>query len=327
MGNALAEIRARLAAAEKNKTFTSDNSFFPFWNGKNDSTSAVRFLPDGDPTNTFFWVEKLQIKLPFNGIKGGESKPITVSVPCVEMFPKSEYPTGCPILSQVRAWYKDPSMKETANKYWKKPSYLMQGFVRENAVADDKVPENPIRKFSLNKQLFNLVKSGLMDVDMENIPSDYEKGSDFRIVKTLKGQYADYGTSSYSRKETALTQAELDAIEKYKLSNLAELLGKKPTDIDLKVIVEMFEASVDGEEYDPERWGKYYRPSGMKFDKTDETTSDTSSTVVSEQNTAHTVTSRQEVAPSQTATSPEVAVSRPTAADILAKIKARGQAK
>lgn len=327
MGNALAEIRARLAAAEKTKTFTSDNAFFPFWNGKPDSTSTVRFLPDGDTTNPFFWVEKLQIKLPFLGIKGGDSKPVTVSVPCVEMFPKAEYPQGCPILAQVRAWYKDPSMKETANKYWKKPSYLMQGFVRENAVPDDKAPENPIRKFSLNKQLINLVKAGLRDVDMENIPSDYEKGTDFRIAKTQKSQYADYGTSSYARRESALTQTELDAIEQYKLSNLSELLGKKPTDIDLKVIVEMFEASVDGEEYDPERWGKFYRPSGMKFDKGDESTVSTSLTEQLPAAKVSEVTHEEATSSSPVKTVAAPASNRPSAEDILAKIKARGQAK
>jgi hypothetical protein len=31
----------------------------------------------------------------------------------------------------------------------------------------------------------------------------------------------------------------------------------------MKVIKEMFEASVDGEAYDAERWGQYYRAAGM----------------------------------------------------------------
>jgi hypothetical protein len=279
MGNpnsTLAAIRARLAQAEQKKGQNFDNSFFPFWNAKNDSTSELRFLPDGNQDNTYFWVEKLQIKLPFNGIKGGDTKPVTVSVPCVEMFGRELYPQGCPILSEVRAWYKeakasgeskDGPLTQKANTYWKKPQYIMQGFVRKNAVAEDTTPENPIRKFSLNKQLFNLVKAGLMDAEMINLPCDYENGSDFRITKTSKGQYADYGTSSYARRESALTQAELDAIEKHGLSNLSDFLGKKPTAEELVIIREMFEASVDGEAYDQERWGNFYRPAGVKADK------------------------------------------------------------
>jgi len=31
----------------------------------------------------------------------------------------------------------------------------------------------------------------------------------------------------------------------------------------LKVMKEMFEASVDGEPYDMERWGQYFKPAGM----------------------------------------------------------------
>ena len=40
-------------------------------------------------------------------------------------------------------------------------------------------------------------------------------------------------------------------------------MPKKPTDVELKVIKEMFEASVDGQPYDNERWGQYFRPAGL----------------------------------------------------------------
>ena len=248
---------------------------------KSGSQSVVRFLPDLNSSNPFFWVLKYQIKLPFNGIKNGDTKLIFVNVPCCDKSRdkdgntrtpfKDEEPNdfaqGCPILNEVRGWYKekDATSTELANKYWKKPTYILQGFVRENGVPDDKAPENPIRKFNLNKQLFNLVKAGLLDKDMENIPSDYKNGTDFKILSTTIGQYADYGTSSYSRKESALTQAELDAIEKYGLVDLSDYLGKKPTPEDMEIIKEMFEASVNGEPYDVERWGKYYRPGNLKI--------------------------------------------------------------
>ena len=37
----------------------------------------------------------------------------------------------------------------------------------------------------------------------------------------------------------------------------------KPGDVELKVMQEMFEASVDGEAFDMDRWGQYFRPAGM----------------------------------------------------------------
>ena len=54
----LAEIRARLQAAESKQGGQStggDNSIFPHWNIPENSTTRVRFLPDGDDKNMFFW--------------------------------------------------------------------------------------------------------------------------------------------------------------------------------------------------------------------------------------------------------------------------------
>jgi hypothetical protein len=90
------------------------------------------------------------------------------------------------------------------------------------------------------------------------------RGLDFRIAKTSKGGYADYSTSKWSRKESALTEAEQAAIEAHGLFDLSTFLPKKPTDVDLKIMKELFEASVDGQPYDTERWGQYFRPAGVQ---------------------------------------------------------------
>jgi hypothetical protein len=88
-------------------------------------------------------------------------------------------------------------------------------------------------------------------------------GVDFRISKTSKGGYADYSTSKWSRNERALSSEEQAAIEQFGLFDLKSFLPKKPGDVELKVIKEMFEASVDGEAYDMERWGQYFKPAGL----------------------------------------------------------------
>ena len=115
----LAEIRAKLLAQE-NKAETNSNqsrgsdAIYPFWNMDNDSTAVIRFLPDDDPTNVFFWRERQVIKMPFAGIVGGEQKPITIQVPCIEMWGDT-----CPVHAEIRPWFKDPSMEELGRKYWK----------------------------------------------------------------------------------------------------------------------------------------------------------------------------------------------------------------
>jgi hypothetical protein len=262
MAMTLAEIRAKLQSQDNRLSGNKqqgDNAIYAHWNIPENTTSRVRFLPDANDKNSFFWVERLMIKLPFAGVKGqSDSKPIVVQVPCVEM-----YGDACPVLAEVRTWFKDPAMEEMGRKYWKKKSYLFQGFVRDNPIGDDKTPENPIRRFVISPQIFNLIKNALMDPEMENLPTDYMAGLDFSVKKTSKGGYADYSTSTWSRKESALTAVEAAAIEQYGLHNLSDFLPKRPTDADLKVIKEMFEASVDGQPYDPDRWANYYKPYGL----------------------------------------------------------------
>lgn len=270
MATSLAEIRAKLQAQENraqgNTQSNFDNVVYPHWNIPEGSSAKIRFYPDGNSKNDYFWVERLMIKLPFAGIKGqSDSKPVIVQVPCMEMYKDANgKPESCPILAEVRGWFKDPSLEEMGRKYWKKKSYLFQGSVRENPLTDDKTPTNPVRRFVISPQIFNIVKAALMDPELENMPTDYQSGLDFVVTKTSKGGYADYSTSKWSRKETALTPQEAEAIEEFGLYNLSDFLPKKPTDVELNVIKEMFEASVDGQPYDPDRWSQYYKPSGLQ---------------------------------------------------------------
>jgi hypothetical protein len=271
----LAEIRAKLKAAESkgsgdNRT-GGDNSIYPFWNLKEGGESTLRFLPDGNTDNTFFWVERAMIKLPFAGIKGeSESKQITVQVPCVEM-----YGDTCPILSEVRAWFKDPALEDMGRKYWKKRSYIFQGFVTEDGLKEEQKSENPIRRFIIGPQIFTSIRAALVDPELEDLPTDFVHGLDYRMKKGSKGGYADYSTSSWARRERPLNDEENAAIKQHGLFNLSDFLPKKPGEVELKVMKEMFEASVDGEPYDMERWGQYFKPAGMS-----QNTGDPNKTVV-----------------------------------------------
>ncbi len=261
----LAEIRAKLQEAQsKSGGSTSsggDNAIYPHWNMQEGKEAVVRFLPDGNTNNTFFWVERAMIKLPFAGVKGEtDSRQVQVQVPCVEMYNDGSV---CPILSEVRGWFKDKSLEDMGRKYWKKRSYIFQGFVVEDPLKEDAQPENPIRRFIIGPQIYQIIRAALMDSEIEELPTDTLRGLDFRIAKTSKGGFADYSTSKWSRRERSLSDAEQAAIEKFGLFNLNDFLPKKPTDVELKVMKEMFEASVNGDAYDMDRWGQYFKPAGM----------------------------------------------------------------
>ncbi|MBR20406.1 MAG: hypothetical protein CMA64_09740 [Euryarchaeota archaeon] len=332
----LAEIRARLQAQETRQSGSNtggDNAIFPHWNIQENESTTLRFLPDGDSSNTFFWAERQMIRLPFQGIKGQvDSKPVTVQVPCMEMWE----PVGsCPILSEVRPWFKDSSLEDMGRKYWKKRSYVFQGFVRENPLTEDSTPENPIRRFIMGPQLFNIIKASLMDPEMEELPTDSTAGLDFRVTKTTKGGYADYSTSKWARKESPLSEAEQSAIDKHGLYTLNDFLPKKPSEAELNIIKQMFEESVDGKPYDTEKYGAYYRPAGVSAPQgTTTTTATTSPAPAVEQPVVATTTETVAPAPTPTAepiqtepapAQPVESTSAKRADDILAMIRDRQQ--
>lgn len=261
----LAEIRQKLQESQNkapgNSSGGGDNAIYPHWNMQEGKEALLRFLPDGNSDNTFFWVERAMIKLPFAGIKGeADSRQVQVQVPCVEMYNDGSV---CPILSEVRGWFKDKSLEEMGRKYWKKRSYIFQGFVAEDPLKEESTPENPIRRFIIGPQIYQIIRSALMDPELDELPTDDVKGLDFRIAKTSKGGYADYSTSKWSRRERSWSPEERAAVDQFGLFDLSSFLPKKPADVELKVMKEMFEASVDGEAYDLERWGQYFKPAGM----------------------------------------------------------------
>lgn len=274
MALSIAEIRAKLAAQDKkaegaqNGGFSNEpNAFLAHWNIPEGVPLNLRILPDGNPSNDFFWKERDMINLTFTGIKGGEQKPVKVVVPCNEMWGPIN---SCPVLKEVREWYKskDQAVLDQAQKYWKKKSYLMQVFIAPDscAVEGDVPPENPIRRIMLNKVLFTKIKSILMNVKIPHLPTDFDHGRDFAIVKGKNGGgFAEYDSSQWDMYERPLNEMERAAIAQYGLFDLNEFMPKQPTDAELNAISEMFQASVNGEQYDPARWGQFYRPAGLQI--------------------------------------------------------------
>jgi len=265
MSKTLEEIRKKLQALEVRKgpagSGNKDKTVYPQWNIPEGTSAILRFLPDANPDNTFFWAEKQMIKLTFPGIKGhDENKEVEVQVPCIEMW---DGKNTCPILNEVRPWWKDDSLKTIASKYWVKRTYYMQGFVKQDPSNETDTPENPIRKFIITPQIYTIIKAALMDPELTYSPVDYTNGLDFIVAKTSKGGFADYSTSKWARKESSLTEEMMDAINQYGLVDLSTYLPKKPTPEQLAGMFEMFQASLDGELYDPARWAQFYKPYGL----------------------------------------------------------------
>jgi len=324
----LAELRAKLQAQDQrqNSARETDNAIYAFWNIPNDTTATLRFLPDGDESNTFFWQERQMIRIVFPGVKGqDEARSVTVNVPCIEMWGDT-----CPVHAEIRPWFKDPTLEDVARKYWKKRSYIFQGFVVNNPLDGDVAPENPIRRFVINPSIYKIIKAALMDPEMEYLPTDYVNGTDFRLTKTQKGQYADYSTSNWARRERGLEDDELEAVNSNGLFTLSDYLPKRPSADSVAAIYEMFQASVDGELYDPDKWSDFYRPFGVQAASTEKVESKTVSDGLGTGTVTKVTTSddvpgfEKEEKAAATTESPE---SKSNADEILSMIRSRAKAK
>lgn len=237
---------------------TGDNASYPFWNAKDDETVVLRFLPDGDDSNPFFWRHRQIIKLPFAGIVGETGEPVEVQVPCIKMFDNK---ATCPITAKMNVlWKGSTSDQNIARIYKRHHSYIYQGFVISSPFTEENVPENPIRRFVINKTIHDFIEKSIMDADMENVPVDYELGSEFKISKMRKpGEKFSSYMSAWRPKTTSLTDEQLIAIEQFGLFNLGEFLGRQPDSDELAAQEAMLADSRAGKPFDKASYGQWYR--------------------------------------------------------------------
>jgi hypothetical protein len=265
----ISALRAKLQASAqkgdnstKSKGSGGDNASFPFWDIPVGQSATVRFLPDADPTNDYFWVKREVIKLPFSGVIGGDyptDKDVTVTVPCIDMFGMK-----CPIVAATKHLWDKEETKDLARVYYKKRSWIFQGLVVNSPLNEENAPENPIRRFVINKSVYDKVYDALLDPDLDDMPTDYDGGLDFIIKKTQKGQWADYTTSAFSRKARSLSETERSAIDTHGLFDLKEALGAVPSADAIEALKAMLKDSMDGLPYDMESFGQYFRPYGAR---------------------------------------------------------------
>lgn len=311
-------LKDEKSKGNSNKTAKAD-VVYKHWDIPVGSEATLRFLPDGDTTNDFFWQTKLTINLPFDGQVGGDypsENPVTVTVPCVEMFGKV-----CPIISATRPWWKQGAEKEAlARQYYKKKSYIFQGFVVKSPFEETAAPENPIRRFAISSSIYEIIYKGIMNPEFDDMPNDFTGGRDFKVAKTTKGEFASYSTSSWAFRTRALNENELIAIDQHGLFNLREQLGVEPDADGIDMIKQMFLDSVAGKPFDFDSYGSLYRAYGPRNeDGIDNTTR--ASTSAAKPATRVAATPATTVADTDEDTSN--AAAKPSTNDILARIRAR----
>ena len=170
-------------------------------------SAIVRFVPDLDEGNPLgFITENLTHSLWINGKKK--------VIPCLSMYGES-----CPCCELSRKYY-DEGNADLGKKYWRKKDYIGSCIVVNSPFEDD-YNDHRVRLISIGPKIYKIIQDAFMSGDLDEIPSSYENGYDFRLSKSKQGEFADYALSRFSPRQTALAQDLVDTIENERI-NLGE---------------------------------------------------------------------------------------------------------
>lgn len=206
---------AALAAAFQKPQTTGTNErfkkFYPFWKMNAGEQAVVRFLPDANQENPWgFMVENLTHKLEINGQRK--------TVPCLTMYGES-----CPACALAKKFY-DEGNDDEGRKYYKKREYLASVVVSQSPFEIE--GDEEVRLLSLGPKIFKLIQEAFTSGDLEVEPFDLNAGYDFRIKKSMQGQYADYTLSSFAPRQSKLDE---DVQARIEFVNLEEFRTPKCT--------------------------------------------------------------------------------------------------
>lgn len=248
----------------------------------------IRFVPDGDASNDFFWRINCFHDLFFRGVKGDATKDnvwTTVSVPAYNISlnrmgqlastenAQLNVPKDCvysnledPIqayLTQNKIFEKQdmqvllPNGKTTSlyNALKRKSQMLVQGYIISAPESLQVFPDaRPLKHFTLPFEFVGKIVRHLCSEETATLgddPININDGVDFQFRKTMNGQFANYDSSEFSRIHTALP----DAYKQDLATNGADFIGdriqKTPSETNRKIIAEMLQAFLGGLPYDP----------------------------------------------------------------------------
>ena len=235
MSLSLEQLRSAFKKDTKTEGGGNQNNYFPFHKMQMGESATVRFLPDVDKSNPMgFLVEKRSHKLKINGQDR--------TIPCL-----TTYGDECPICKVSAAYYKADD-KVNGKKYWRKLQYTAQVLVVDSPIppeAGEPAANGQVKLMTINPQLYKVIKEAFESGDLENIPYQYDVGTNFIIKKDQQGEYASYIMSKFAKRETALDDETIEFVTAA-LKELSTTLPRKPERAEIEA---MLEAEMTGSEY------------------------------------------------------------------------------
>lgn len=248
------------------KTGFDNSAFVKVTKMRTGTTMSMRFTPNKEILNPDtpwgFWLPEAIINLKFAHHED-DSKVVRLNVSvksnyahgtkCITVAPASEMFEAAKKLEKQGKLAEAESLKSIARVHYTQTKQLMQGFlISAPGYAEDSVPENPIRKFRMGPQPFARISSAInpstpeeQEKALKTIPTHFKYGYNFLLVKKQGPQFPHYNDSDWAREPSALTDAQLAALEKFGPWNLRDDLPKMPTDEDYALIRKIIDQSVE----------------------------------------------------------------------------------
>lgn len=221
----------RQAFSSGNKPSAPSN-YFPFFTMNDGEQSIIRFLPDANPDNPLgFLVEKRTHVLKVNG----RDK----SIPCLKMYGKQ-----CPICAASSQYY-NAGDRVNGKKYYRKIQHIGQALIVATTVQPKDGEENfegTVRLVQISPQIHKVIHEAIMSGDLEEVPSDFEYGTNFIIKKDKQGDYSSYSFSKFAKRESALDEDTIEYV-KTQMKDLSTLLPAEPS---LEEVEAWLEAEMTG---------------------------------------------------------------------------------
>lgn len=197
------------------------SSSYPFWKLDVGAKSVIRFIPDMDEDNALgFVVQKTFHKLTVEGAVKYFTCPSTFGDPC----------PVCALASRLFNEKRDAE----ALAIYKKVTHPAKVLIIEDGLGGEY--EHTVVSINIGKQLFDTVKLEVMDEVLDDVPWDFENGTDFTIRKTKQGEWASYTTSRFAKKSRPLSKKEVSIVTAGQV-DLKTLLEPAPTEAELEAIV------------------------------------------------------------------------------------------
>jgi hypothetical protein len=213
---------------------SDDNNYYLFWNMDEGKQSVVRFLPDKDPDNRNFLIEKKYHELPIDG----QNRKFN----CLE-----NYKEKCPICAEAQKYYKaEGDTSKTGKQLYKKRKWIGQVLVIDDQTEPDqntgKNCNGQVKLISLGNQILKPIKATIEAKELDGVPQDYDLGHEFVLKKARDGKFFDYSTSRFSRKATRLDDATVDYVEEH----LVELASVIPNNTGPEPLLQAIEDYFNG---------------------------------------------------------------------------------